>query len=63
MGSANKQTQDITAADQNASYTLNYTGSNLTSVVKVVGPNTYTVTLAYTGSQLDTVSLWVRTDT
>jgi hypothetical protein len=53
--------QHIFSADENASYTLNYDGSNnLTSVVKVVNGTTYTVTLAYTGTRLDTVSVWVK---
>jgi len=55
--------QQINSADEAASFTLNYTGDNLTSVVKVVDRFTYTTTLAYTGSRLDTVSLPVRTDT
>ncbi len=55
--------QQINSSDEAASFTLNYTGSNLTSVVKVVGRYTYTTTLAYTGARLDTVSLPVRTDT
>lgn len=63
MASANKQTQHITSEDQNASYVFNYTGDNLTTVVKTVGTGThqkvYTLTLAYTGVRLDTVSDWV----
>jgi len=53
--------QQIRKADENASYALSYTGSNLTSVVKTVNGTVYTLTLAYTGSQLDTVSAWVKT--
>ncbi len=55
--------QQINSVDEKASFALTYTGSNLTTVVKVVDRYTYTTTLSYTGSQLDSVSLPVRTDT
>ena len=41
-------------------YSLSYTGSNLTKVVKTIGDNTYTLTLGYTGSNLTSVSEWVK---
>ncbi len=55
--------QQINSVDEKASFALTYTGSNLTTVVKVVDMYTYTTTLSYTGSQLDSVSVPVRTDT
>ena len=55
--------QQINSEDERASFTLNYSGDNLTSVVKVVGRWTYTTTLGYTGARLDTVSIPVRTAT
>jgi hypothetical protein len=44
----------------NASYTLGYTGSNLTTVDKVYNGITYRRTLTYTGSDLTGVSAWVE---
>ena len=42
----------------NPSYTLTYTGDNLTKVEKVVDGVTYTKTLTYTGNNLTGVSTW-----
>ncbi len=55
--------QQINSVDERASFALTYSGGNLVTVVKVVDRFTYTTTLSYTGSQLDSVSTPVRTDT
>ena len=47
-----------TSVPSNTSYALSYTGSNLTQIDKTTDGVTYRRTLAYTGSQLDTVTVW-----
>jgi hypothetical protein len=43
----------------NPSYTLVYTGSNLTSITKTISGVPYQKTFTYTGSNLTSISAWV----
>ena len=45
---------------ENASYALTYTGDNVTQIDKTLNGVVYRKTLAYTGSKLDTVTVWVE---
>ena len=54
-----KETAPTDATKNNGALTLTYTGSNLTTISKVINGVTYNKTLAYTGAVLDSVSAWV----